>query len=164
MTVLALLILIPVNVSSGTLFFLRRELVDSFFASFALGWVITNGAGLASHPIDTVCRRMMMTSGETVKYKSSFDTFSQILKNEGPKSLFKEAGANILHAGPIVLGCQSGLNFILLVFDSYAIIICSLSNYYQFQIREKLLLNIDDHCLHIICLPRFCLTLDGYLV
>ena len=41
---------------------------------------------------------MMMTSGEAVKYKSSFDAFSQILKNEGPKSLFKGAGANILRA------------------------------------------------------------------
>lgn len=73
-------------------------LQDSFFASFALGWLITNGAGLASYPIDTVRRRMMMTSGEAVKYKSSFDAFSQILKNEGPKSLFKGAGANILRA------------------------------------------------------------------
>ncbi|KAE7995310.1 hypothetical protein FH972_000124 [Carpinus fangiana] len=52
----------------------------------------------ASYPIDTVRRRMMMTSGEAVKYKSSFDAFSQILKNEGPKSLFKGAGANILRA------------------------------------------------------------------
>ena len=71
---------------------------DSFFASFALGWLITNGAGLASYPIDTVRRRMMMTSGEAVKYKSSLDAFSQILKNEGAKSLFKGAGANILRA------------------------------------------------------------------
>ncbi|MBA0807116.1 hypothetical protein Gohar_022940, partial [Gossypium harknessii] len=74
------------------------KLEDSFFASFALGWVITNGAGLASYPIDTVRRRMMMTSGEAVKYKSSMDAFSQILKKEGFKSLFKGAGANILRA------------------------------------------------------------------
>ncbi|CAN0864638.1 ADP,ATP carrier protein 1, mitochondrial [Linum grandiflorum] len=67
-------------------------LQDSFFASFALGWVITNGAGLASYPIDTVRRRMMMTSGEAVKYKSSLDAFKQIVKNEGTKSLFKGAG------------------------------------------------------------------------
>ncbi|XP_028090028.1 ADP,ATP carrier protein 1, mitochondrial-like [Camellia sinensis] len=53
---------------------------------------------LASYPIDTVRRRMMMTSGEAVKYKSSIDAFSQILKNEGAKSLFKGAGANILRA------------------------------------------------------------------
>nr|DAD29828.1 TPA_asm: hypothetical protein HUJ06_031296 [Nelumbo nucifera] len=77
---------------------LTGNLQDSFFASFALGWLITNGAGLASYPIDTVRRRMMMTSGEAVKYKSSLDAFSQILKNEGAKSLFKGAGANILRA------------------------------------------------------------------
>ncbi|RWW64859.1 hypothetical protein BHE74_00027880 [Ensete ventricosum] len=76
----------------------QNKLQDSFFASFALGWLITNGAGLASYPIDTVRRRMMMTSGEAVKYKSSLDAFSQILKNEGAKSLFKGAGANILRA------------------------------------------------------------------
>jgi len=77
---------------------LTGGLQDSFFASFALGWVITNGAGLASYPIDTVRRRMMMTSGEAVKYKGSVDAFTQILKNEGAKSLFKGAGANILRA------------------------------------------------------------------
>ncbi|CAN4110390.1 unnamed protein product [Withania somnifera] len=77
---------------------LTGSLQDSFFASFALGWLITNGAGLASYPIDTVRRRMMMTSGEAVKYKSSMDAFTQILKNEGAKSLFKGAGANILRA------------------------------------------------------------------
>lgn len=74
------------------------DMQDSFLASFLLGWGITIGAGLASYPIDTVRRRMMMTSGEAVKYKSSFDAFSQILKNEGAKSLFKGAGANILRA------------------------------------------------------------------
>ncbi|KAM3398279.1 ADP,ATP carrier protein, mitochondrial [Capsicum galapagoense] len=77
---------------------LTGSLQDSFFASFALGWLITNGAGLASYPIDTVRRRMMMTSGEAVKYKSSLDAFSQIVRNEGTKSLFKGAGANILRA------------------------------------------------------------------
>ncbi|XP_004306530.1 PREDICTED: ADP,ATP carrier protein 1, mitochondrial-like [Fragaria vesca subsp. vesca] len=77
---------------------LTGGLQDSFFASFALGWVITINAGLASYPFDTVRRRMMMTSGEAVKYKSSIDAFAQILKNEGAKSLFKGAGANILRA------------------------------------------------------------------
>lgn len=89
---------------------------DSFFASFALGWVITNGAGLASYPIDTVRRRMMMTSGEAVKYNSSMDAFRQILKNEGPKSLFKGAGANILRAvaGAGVLAGYDKLQVLLL--------------------------------------------------
>ena len=71
---------------------------DSFFASFALGWLITIGASLASYPIDTVRRRMMMTSGEAVKYKSYLDSFNHIMKKEGARSLFKGAGANILRA------------------------------------------------------------------
>lgn len=73
-------------------------LQDSFFASFALCWLITNDAGLASYPMETVRRRMMMTSGEAVKHKSFFDAFAQVLKNEGIKSLFKGADANILCA------------------------------------------------------------------
>jgi solute carrier family 25 (adenine nucleotide translocator) protein 4/5/6/31 len=78
--------------------FLVATVGDSFLASFLLGWAITIGAGLASYPIDTVRRRMMMTSGEAVKYKSSAHAFVQIVKNEGWTSLFKGAGANILRA------------------------------------------------------------------
>jgi len=77
---------------------LRGNMKDNFFASFLLGWGITIGAGLASYPIDTVRRRMMMTSGQAVKYAGSMDCLSQILKNEGVASLFKGAGANILRA------------------------------------------------------------------
>ncbi|KAI3818679.1 hypothetical protein L1987_12494 [Smallanthus sonchifolius] len=77
---------------------LTGKLQDNFLASFALGWAITNGAGFASYPIDTVRRRMMMTSGQAVKYKGSLDALNQILKKEGFKSLFKGAGANVLRA------------------------------------------------------------------
>lgn len=64
--------------------------------SFALGYVVTISAGLLSYPIDTIRRRMMMTSGEAVKYKGSIDCTMQIVKNEGFMSLMKGAGANIL--------------------------------------------------------------------
>jgi len=77
---------------------LQGNMKDSFIGSFLLGWAITIGAGLASYPIDTVRRRMMMTSGHAVKYRSSIHAFSEIIKNEGVKSLFKGAGANILRA------------------------------------------------------------------
>jgi solute carrier family 25 (adenine nucleotide translocator) protein 4/5/6/31 len=77
---------------------LTGNMRDSFFASFLLGWAITIGAGLASYPIDTIRRRMMMTSGEAVKYKSSYHAAVEIVKKEGTKSLFKGAGANILRA------------------------------------------------------------------
>jgi solute carrier family 25 (adenine nucleotide translocator) protein 4/5/6/31 len=68
----------------------------SLGASFLLGWGVTVTAGLASYPIDTIRRRMMMTSGEAVKYKNSLDCTAQILKKEGVMSFFKGAGANIL--------------------------------------------------------------------
>jgi len=77
---------------------LTGNMKDSFFASFLLGWGITIGAGLASYPIDTIRRRMMMTSGEAVKYTSSYHAGMEIVKKEGVKSLFKGAGANILRA------------------------------------------------------------------
>jgi len=64
--------------------------------SFFLGWAVTVTAGLMSYPIDTVRRRMMMTSGGGVKYKGSIDCFTQVLKNEGFMSLMKGAGANVL--------------------------------------------------------------------
>ena len=66
------------------------------FLSFALGYVVTISAGLLSYPIDTIRRRMMMTSGEAVKYKGSIDCTLQIVRNEGFMSLMKGAGANIL--------------------------------------------------------------------
>jgi len=77
---------------------LTGNMKDSFIASFLLGWSITIGAGLASYPIDTIRRRMMMTSGEATKYKSSYHAFTEIIKKEGTSSLFKGAGANILRA------------------------------------------------------------------
>jgi len=77
---------------------LTGSMKDSFIGSFFLGWGITIGAGLASYPLDTVRRRMMMTSGEAVKYRSSAHAFAEIVKKEGWKSLFKGAGANILRA------------------------------------------------------------------
>merc|ERR1711936_162448 len=64
--------------------------------SFLLGWGVTVTAGLMSYPIDTIRRRMMMTSGGGVKYKGSIDCFRQVVKNEGFMSLMKGAGANIL--------------------------------------------------------------------
>jgi solute carrier family 25 (adenine nucleotide translocator) protein 4/5/6/31 len=77
---------------------LPRNIQDSFLISFGLGFFVTNAAGFASYPIDTIRRRMMMTSGQAVKYKGSLDCGRQIVKNEGVKSLFKGAGANILRA------------------------------------------------------------------
>merc|ERR1711928_138698 len=51
------------------------------FLSFFLGWAVTVTAGLMSYPIDTVRRRMMMTSGGGVKYNGAVDCASQVIKN-----------------------------------------------------------------------------------
>lgn len=90
-------------------------LEGSFLASFGLGWGVTIGAGLASYPLDTIRRRMMMTSGGTVHYKSMFDAGSQIIAKEGSKSLFKGAGANILRgvAGAGVLSLYDKLQQVM---------------------------------------------------
>ena len=67
--------------------------------------------GLASYPIDTVRRRMMMTSGSGVHYSSSAACFADVVKNEGMKSLFK-----VRDACSFVLLCAQGSHLILCQF------------------------------------------------
>lgn len=94
---------------------LPSNLSDNLMASFLLGWFITVGAGLASYPIDTIRRRMMMTSGQAVKYNGSIHCASVIMKNEGIKSFFKGAGANILR-GVAGAGVLAGYDRLQLIF------------------------------------------------
>ena len=59
-------------------------LEGNFFASFALGWAVTTGAGVASYPLDTVRRRMMMTSGEvSLHHTFSVGNSKLILRSAG---------------------------------------------------------------------------------
>ena len=94
---------------------LPGDLKDNLLANFLLGWGVTVGAGLASYPIDTIRRRMMMTSGEAVKYSGSIDCGRQILASEGVKSFFKGAGANVLRgvAGAGVLALYDRLQMLM---------------------------------------------------
>uniref|UniRef100_A0A8H7NLV5 ADP/ATP translocase n=1 Tax=Bionectria ochroleuca TaxID=29856 RepID=A0A8H7NLV5_BIOOC len=95
---------------------LPKHLEGNFLANFALGWAVTTGAGIAAYPLDTIRRRrMMMTSGEAVKYKNSFDAARQIIAKNGVKSLFNGAGANILRgvAGAGVLSIYDQLQLLL---------------------------------------------------
>ncbi|TFB00194.1 ADP,ATP carrier protein [Trichoderma ghanense] len=66
-------------------------------------------------PLDTIRRRMMMTSGEVVKYKSSFDAARQIVAKNGVRALFNGAGANILRgvAGAGALSIYDQLQMVL---------------------------------------------------
>lgn len=63
---------------------------------FVLGYIVTVVAELIAYPFDTVRRRMMMTSGEAVKYNGSIDCLRQIVAKEGSMSLMKGAWANVL--------------------------------------------------------------------
>jgi solute carrier family 25 (adenine nucleotide translocator) protein 4/5/6/31 len=94
---------------------LPENLKNHLGFNFLLGWGVTVGSGLASYPIDTIRRRMMMTSGEAEKYAGSIDCAQKILAKEGIKSFFKGAGANILRgvAGAGVLAFYDRLQMIM---------------------------------------------------
>merc|ERR1711860_210989 len=86
--------------------------------SFCLGYVVTVTSGLISYPIDTIRRRMMMTSGEAVKYSGSMDCASKVIKSEGFMSLMKGAGANILR-GVAGAGVLAGFDKIQAVYIAW---------------------------------------------
>lgn len=83
--------------------------------SFLLGYGVTVTSGLISYPVDTIRRRMMMTSGQAVKYKGAMDCMFQIIRSEGTASLFKGAGANILR-GIAGAGVLSGFDKLVQVY------------------------------------------------
>jgi solute carrier family 25 (adenine nucleotide translocator) protein 4/5/6/31 len=80
-----------------------------WLATFFLGWGVTITSGLAAYPIDTVKRRMMMTSGEKVKYSGSMDCFRHVVREEGSRALFKGAGVNVVR-GVAGAGVLSGFD------------------------------------------------------
>jgi solute carrier family 25 (adenine nucleotide translocator) protein 4/5/6/31 len=63
-------------------------LKGNFLASFAVAWCCTTASAIAAYPLDTIRRRMMMTSGSAHHYKSFIDAGRQIVAREGVKSLF----------------------------------------------------------------------------
>ena len=78
----------------------------NFFAMWAVAQVITVCSGIASYPLDTVRRRMMMQSGrKDVMYTGTIDCIKKIWKNEGGRAFFKGALSNILRGtgGALVL-------------------------------------------------------------
>jgi len=88
------------------------------FTSFILGYGVTVSAGIMSYPIDTIRRRMMMTSGQAVKYSGSLDAARHILVNEGVTSFFKGAGANVLR-GMAGAGTLAGFDEFKKIYTNY---------------------------------------------
>ncbi|RNA12011.1 ADP-ATP carrier mitochondrial-like [Brachionus plicatilis] len=91
---------------------------------FSLGYAVTVASEIVSYPFDTVRRRMMMTSGQTEKYKGSFDCFLKIMRKEGFMALMNGAGANIIRgvAGAgVLVGFDKLVDFYLgLKYDAFS--------------------------------------------
>jgi solute carrier family 25 (adenine nucleotide translocator) protein 4/5/6/31 len=80
----------------------------NFFAMWAFAQFVTVAAGIASYPLDTVRRRLMMTSGKKgadLMYTGTMDCFRKILKDEGAGAFFKGCLSNIIRGtgGALVL-------------------------------------------------------------
>ncbi|CAH2072524.1 unnamed protein product, partial [Thlaspi arvense] len=72
------------------------SLEGNFLASFLLGWSITTSAGVIAYPFDTLRRRMMLTSGQPVKYRNAIHALREIMKSEGFYALYRGVTANML--------------------------------------------------------------------
>lgn len=80
----------------------------NFFAMWAFAQVVTVSAGIVSYPLDTVRRRLMMTSGKKgadIQYTGTWDCFVKIAQQEGMKAFFKGSLSNVIRGtgGALVL-------------------------------------------------------------
>jgi solute carrier family 25 (adenine nucleotide translocator) protein 4/5/6/31 len=78
----------------------------NFFLTWAIAQVVTVCSGILSYPWDTIRRRMMMQSGrKDILYKNTWDCTVKIVRNEGPRALFKGALSNVFRGtgGALVL-------------------------------------------------------------
>ncbi|XP_019200023.1 PREDICTED: ADP,ATP carrier protein ER-ANT1 [Ipomoea nil] len=94
---------------------LSGTLQDNFFASFMLGWSVTTISGVCAYPFDTLRRRMMLTSGQEVKYRNALHALREIIRLEGFAALFRGVTANMLYgvAGAGVLAGYDQLHRIV---------------------------------------------------
>lgn len=85
------------------------ESKPNLFAQWMFAQFVTVTAGIASYPLDTVRRRLMMTAGKTGDeklYNGTMDCFAKIYANEGGlKPFFKGCLSNVLRGtgGALVL-------------------------------------------------------------
>ena len=89
---------------------------DYFLLMWAFAQTTTTLAGIASYPLDTVRRRLMMQSGrKDILYTGTVDCFKKIYANEGGKAFFKGAASNVIRGtgGALVLVLYSKIQKIL---------------------------------------------------
>jgi len=78
----------------------------NILAVWAFAQFVTVTAGIASYPLDTVRRRLMMTSGNKEKmYTGTWDCFQKIYRDEGGRAFFKGCLSNVIRGtgGALVL-------------------------------------------------------------
>jgi len=80
----------------------------NFLAMWGFAQCVTVGAGILSYPLDTVRRRLMMTSGKTgadKMYDGTLDCFKKIYAQEGGRAFFKGCLSNVIRGtgGALVL-------------------------------------------------------------
>lgn len=78
----------------------------NIFAMWGFAQCVTVSAGIASYPLDTVRRRLMMQSGRgDLLYTGTIDCFKKIYNNEGGKAFFKGSLSNVIRGtgGALVL-------------------------------------------------------------
>ncbi|XWS15757.1 hypothetical protein CRYUN_Cryun34aG0029400 [Craigia yunnanensis] len=75
---------------------LSLGLQNSYLAAAAVAIGFDVCTRMTFYPMATVSKRMMMTSGEAIKYKNTSDAFSQIFKKEGLKSFYNGVRAEML--------------------------------------------------------------------
>ena len=83
----------------------------NILAMWAFAQFVTVTAGIASYPLDTVRRRLMMQSGRgDILYSGTIDCFKKIYQNEGGKAAVTEACRNLACSGAAPLGVTDNLN------------------------------------------------------
>lgn len=78
----------------------------NFLINWAFAQFVTVSAGIASYPLDTVRRRLMMQSGRgDILYSGTMDCIRKIYANEGGKAFFKGSLSNVIRGtgGALVL-------------------------------------------------------------
>ena len=86
----------------------------SILFKFLVAQIVTGVSGLASYPLDTVRRRLMMQSGRAdVLYKGTIDCFRKIYQKEGGRGFFKGALSNVLRG--------MGASLVLVLYDEFQV-------------------------------------------
>ena len=91
---------------TGKAFLFKDAKNANIFFMWMFAQFVTVTAGIASYPLDTVRRRLMMQSGrDDILYKGTMDCFVKIAQQEGLGAFFKGALSNIIRGtgGALVL-------------------------------------------------------------